>query len=135
MKIKIHIKHYYDIIFLKIISLFRLHKAENMPNNCAVVNCGSRSSRDDVKFFRLPMIRKKLLEISTKRQNAWLAAIKRSDMLVGSYQYQRVCAKHFISGKLLVLSCNSLEHAVLCYETNVITRFIQRRSKKRDYNK
>ncbi|XP_072389345.1 uncharacterized protein [Diabrotica undecimpunctata] len=75
-----------------------------MPVTCIVVNCGSRADRDHVHFFRVPSVRNSfmfphLTELSKKRRNLWLAAVKRDDLTESKIRNQRVCSKHFISGK------------------------------------
>ena len=76
-----------------------------MPAFCAVIYCGSRGNRDEgIKFFRFPIISgyKALAEITKKRQDAWLTALKRKDIRVNQYKYLTVCSRHFISGKKLL---------------------------------
>lgn len=74
-----------------------------MPSFCAIIDCHSRSNRDrdDIKFFRVPAIstKKTKILITTKRQNAWIAAINRSGLNSSCYGTLRVCSKHFLSGK------------------------------------
>lgn len=76
-----------------------------MPTTCIVVGCGNRSNRDRVRFFPVPAVQKnKFLvnknELSKKRRERWLAAIKRDDLTESKLKYQAVCSKHFITGKL-----------------------------------
>lgn len=75
-----------------------------MPTTCCVVNCGSRGDRDIVKFFKIPSElhfahRVDLNELSKKRRQKWIQAIKREDLTETKLGHSRVCSKHFISGK------------------------------------
>nr|CAI5836744.1 unnamed protein product [Callosobruchus analis] len=70
-----------------------------MPVTCIVVGCGSRSERDRVSFFCIPIVcRRSLTNLSLKRRDSWIAAIKRQDLTESKLKYQRVCSKHFITG-------------------------------------
>ena len=75
---------------------------------CAIVGCGNRSNRDKEKrFYRLPSIIShqgaQTESLSRDRQEAWLAKIKRKDILPKQYYNIRVCSDHFISGSPLKL--------------------------------
>nr|CAI5836745.1 unnamed protein product [Callosobruchus analis] len=71
-----------------------------MPVTCIVVGCGSRSERDRVSFFCIPIVcRRSLTNLSLKRRDSWIAAIKRQDLTESKLKYQRVCSKHFITAK------------------------------------
>ncbi|VEN45408.1 unnamed protein product, partial [Callosobruchus maculatus] len=75
-----------------------------MPQFCCVVNCGSRSNRDNLHFYRIPQVlkhahRTDLNELSALRRQKWLEAIKRKDFSETKIKNARVCSKHFISGK------------------------------------
>ena len=75
-----------------------------MMNFCAVVGCGNRSNREKEKsFYRLPAVitaqGKETEQLSDKRRQSWLAAIRRKDIKVSSYAYIRVCSDHFVCGK------------------------------------
>nr|CAH7716501.1 unnamed protein product [Callosobruchus chinensis] len=75
-----------------------------MPVTCIVVGCGSRSERDSVSFFTVPMVRNyrfltDLNDLTQKRRELWIAAINRRDLTESKLKYQRVCSKHFITGK------------------------------------
>lgn len=79
-----------------------------MPLFCCVVQWGSRGGRDDVKFFRIPAIRKfqhkqHLNNLSVKRRCLWINAIKRGDLTETKLKYACVCSSHFISGKFKIL--------------------------------
>ncbi|VEN60951.1 unnamed protein product [Callosobruchus maculatus] len=75
-----------------------------MPSFCCVVNCSSRGNRDMVNFYRIPSVlnlslKKDLNELSKRRREKWLQAIKREDLTEVKLKYARVCSKHFVSGK------------------------------------
>ena len=70
---------------------------------CAVVGCGNRSKRDkDKRFFRLPSVithqGPQTHELSQKRQEVWIAKIRREDLKPDQYHNTRVCSDHFASG-------------------------------------
>ena len=63
----------------------------------------SRTQRDKEKsFYRLPSILihqgTQTESLSRERQQAWLAKIKREDILPEQYYNIRVCSDHFVSG-------------------------------------
>lgn len=67
--------------------------------------CGSRSNRDSVSFYRVPDVVNSqyfphLNELSRKRRDKWIAAIKREGLTPSILRNQRVCSKHFITGKI-----------------------------------
>ncbi|KAJ6641181.1 hypothetical protein Bhyg_06116 [Pseudolycoriella hygida] len=73
-----------------------------MPATCAVIGCNSRGNTLERKFYRFPMINKsssKMMSFSKARQDAWLAAINRTDFYEKHYKHARVCDLHFVSGK------------------------------------
>lgn len=75
-----------------------------MPVTCLVVGCGSRSNRDNVKFFSVPAVLGHRFvtdknELSQRRRAAWISAIKRDYLTETKLKNQRVCSKHFITGK------------------------------------
>ncbi|VEN61179.1 unnamed protein product [Callosobruchus maculatus] len=75
-----------------------------MSMTCIVVGCGSRSERDCVCFSSVPAIRNHMFltnlnDLSRKRRESWIAAIKREDLTEPKLKHQRVCSKHFITGK------------------------------------
>ena len=70
---------------------------------CAIVGCGNRSGRDKEKrFYRLPAVISnqgtQTKDLSKKRQNTWLAKIRRTDISPEQYYNIRVCSDHFING-------------------------------------
>lgn len=78
-----------------------------MPSFCAVVGCGSRGIRDDVKFFRIPAVvnykhKPHLVVLSKLRRERWLLALRRADLTEKKIKYFRVCSKHFIGGRYIV---------------------------------
>lgn len=78
-----------------------------MPSFCAVVGCGSRGQRDDVKFFRIPAVvqykhKLYLVELSKLRRELWLDALRRADLTENKLKYLRICSKHFIGGKYML---------------------------------
>ncbi len=71
---------------------------------CVVFGCTKRSGRDkDVSFFRIPKViynkGDKVLELSRRRRNGYLAAISRMGLTEKILKNDRVCSKHFVSGK------------------------------------
>jgi len=71
---------------------------------CVVIGCSKRSGRDrDVSFYRIPRIishrGQRDYELSKKRRNGFLAAISRDDLTEKVLQNDRICSRHFISGK------------------------------------
>jgi hypothetical protein len=76
-----------------------------MPHFCGVVNCASRSNRDNVQFYRIPSIlhfkhKVKLNELSALRRQKWINAIRRKDFSEEMVKNARLCSKHFISSNL-----------------------------------
>lgn len=75
-----------------------------MPTTCLVVNCSSRSNRDEVRFFAVPaVLTNRFLtdknDLSVERRKLWLAALKREDLTESKLKNQKVCSKHFLLGK------------------------------------
>ena len=80
-----------------------------MGRKCCVYNCGLRSEKASVKFFRFPMIetrRKKFTKLSEDRRLLWIKAINRKNLKLESLKYAYVCSKHFISGRSSKLTEN-----------------------------
>ncbi len=70
---------------------------------CAIVGCVNRSGRDKEKsFFRLPTVLThqgpQTQELSKKRQELWVARIRRGDLKTEQYPNTRVCSDHFAGG-------------------------------------
>ncbi|KAH1010090.1 hypothetical protein HUJ05_004445 [Dendroctonus ponderosae] len=77
---------------------------KNMPVVCIVIGCSSRYQRDKVRFYSIPAaLNNKFLthknELSAKRRNRWLTAINRGGLTDSIIRNQRVCSKHFVTGK------------------------------------
>ena len=71
---------------------------------CVVVGCSKRSGRDkDVSFFRLPRIIKNkgvdVHSLSKRRRDGILAAISRVGLTDNILKNDRICFRHYISGK------------------------------------
>lgn len=71
---------------------------------CLFVDCHARSGRDkDVSFFRVPSIDtnhgEEAEERSIERRTQWIAAISRDDLTEQILKNDRVCSRHFVSGK------------------------------------
>ena len=71
---------------------------------CVVVGCSKRSGRDkDVSFFRLPRIIKNkgvdVHSLSKRRRDGILAAISRVGLTDNILKNDRICSRHYISGK------------------------------------
>lgn len=71
---------------------------------CVVIGCSSRSGRDKgVSFFRIPTVvttrGSAEKELTQKRRDGYLAAISRGDLTEKIVNNDRICSKHFVSGK------------------------------------
>ena len=71
---------------------------------CVVFGCSKRSGRDkDVSFFRIPKViynkGDKIQQLSRRRRDGYLAAISRLGLTEKILKNDRVCSKHFVSGK------------------------------------
>ena len=71
---------------------------------CLVAGCSKRSGRDkDVSFYRIPKIMKNnhRLEGLCRRRtpDGFIAAIGRSDLTETILDNDRICSRHFITGK------------------------------------
>ena len=71
---------------------------------CAVIGCSKRSGRDkDVSFYRIPKViahrGKQEYELTKKRRAGFLAAISRDTKGTHVLENDRICSRHFISGK------------------------------------
>ena len=76
-----------------------------MPVWCLVVGCGSDSSRDQISFHNVPRILKfkhkpQLNELSKKRREKWITALKREDLTESKLHYGKICGKYFLSDKI-----------------------------------
>ena len=71
---------------------------------CLVLGCSKRSGRDkDVSFYRVPKVitsrGKQEYELTKKRRDGFLAAISRDGLKKTILENDRICSRHFISGK------------------------------------
>ena len=73
---------------------------------CVVFGCGSRGDRDEgIGFDQIPsVIQNKSTfeeELTRERREKWIKAISRGDTMAKYVlKSERVCGKHFVSGKL-----------------------------------
>ena len=69
---------------------------------CSIIGCGHRTPRDKCSFYRLPAVIKhqgpQMLELSTERRRAWVAAISRADLTEEKLANVFVCGHHFVEG-------------------------------------
>ena len=79
---------------------------------CLVVGCGNKTGKkakknvpeeDKVKFSRVPKIvtnQGEMMEtLTTERRQAWISAISRDDLTEEKLRNDKVCSRHFVSGK------------------------------------
>ena len=71
---------------------------------CVVIGCSNRSGRDKgVSFYRIPKIithrGQRDYELTKKRRDGFLAAISRDGLTEKVLMHDRICSRHFISGK------------------------------------
>ena len=71
---------------------------------CLIVGCGNRSGRDKGLYFaKVPSIienqGKKARDLSEERRSRWILAISRDDLTDTILENDRVCEKHFVSGR------------------------------------
>ena len=71
---------------------------------CMIVDCGSKSNRDKgINFARVPSIitnqGEQAEELSRERRSRWISAISRADLTEQILANDRVCGRHFVSGK------------------------------------
>ena len=75
-----------------------------MASFCLIVGCGNKSDKcPNVAFCRVPKVLTNQGEqterLSSERRTLWLAAISRDDLTEKILENDRVCGKHFISGR------------------------------------
>ncbi|KAJ8976276.1 hypothetical protein NQ317_001915 [Molorchus minor] len=75
-----------------------------MTVTCIVMGCGNRGGRDQVSFFCVPDVvnskyQPHLNYLSRKRRQRWITALRRINLTPSILRNQRVCSKHFITGK------------------------------------
>lgn len=71
---------------------------------CIIGNCGSKSGRDSIGFYCVPAIitnqGEEFEELTRERRNLWISAIDRADLKTKNVlQNERVCSRHFVSGR------------------------------------
>lgn len=71
---------------------------------CIILGCSTRSCRDkEFSFFRVPAVVKNRgeleEELSIERRRRWISAISREHLTDKILDSQRVCSRHFVSGK------------------------------------
>ncbi len=72
---------------------------------CIIIgNCGSKSGRDSIRFYSVPAIitnqGEEFEELTRERRNLLISAVDRTDLKTKNIlQNERVCRRHFVSGK------------------------------------
>ncbi len=71
---------------------------------CLVSGCSKRSGRDkDVSFYRIPKVitsrGKQEYKLTKKRRSGFLSAISRDGIKSTILENNRICSRHFVSGK------------------------------------
>ena len=71
---------------------------------CLIVGCGSKSGRDKGLYFaRVPSVvtnqGEEAQKLSEERRSRWISAISRDDLTEEILENDRVCEKHFVSGR------------------------------------
>ena len=71
---------------------------------CMIVGCGSTSGRDKGLYFAgVPSVvtnqGEEAQELSKERRSRWISAISRDDLTEEILENDRVCEKHFVSGR------------------------------------
>ena len=71
---------------------------------CLIVGCSRKSGRDKgIYFARVPFIvtnqGEKAQELSEEGRSRWISAISRDDLTEEILEHDRVCEKHFVSGR------------------------------------
>lgn len=71
---------------------------------CLIVDCASKSGQDiNISFSRVPSVitkeGKEAEELSKERRSRWISAISRDECTESILKNDRVCSKHFVSGK------------------------------------
>ena len=71
---------------------------------CLIVGCGNRSGRDKGLYFaKVPSSvenqGQEARELSEELRSRWISAISRDDLADTILENDRVCGKHFVSGK------------------------------------
>ena len=71
---------------------------------CMIVDCGSQSARDKhLHFARVPSVvtnqGEEAEKLSFERRSRWISAISRADFTENILANDRVCGRHFVSGR------------------------------------
>ena len=71
---------------------------------CLIVGCGCKSGRDKGLYFaRVPSVvsnqGEEAQQLSEERRSRWISAISRDDLTEEILENDRVCEKHFVSGR------------------------------------
>ena len=71
---------------------------------CLVLGCSKHSGRDkDISFYRVPKVianrGKQVYELTKKRRAGFLSAISRDGLKKTILENDRICSRHFLSGK------------------------------------
>ena len=71
---------------------------------CIIGDCGSKSGRDKVGFYSVPVIitnqGEEFDKLTQEGRNLWISAIDRADLKTKSVlQTECVCSHHFVSGR------------------------------------
>ena len=71
---------------------------------CMISGCGSKSGGDKGLYFaRLPSVvtnqGEEAQELSKERRSGWISAISHDDLTEEILENDRVCEKHFVSGR------------------------------------
>lgn len=71
---------------------------------CVIVDCANISGRNNgVYFARVPSVvtnqGKEAGNLSRERRSRWISAISRDDLTDDILENDRVCGRHFVSGK------------------------------------
>ena len=71
---------------------------------CLIVGCGCKSGRDKGLYFaRVPSLvtnqGEEAQQLSEERRSRWISAISRDDLTEEILENDRVCEKHFVSGR------------------------------------
>lgn len=71
---------------------------------CMIVGCGSQSARDKhLHFARVPSVvtnqGEEAEKLSFERRSRWISAISRADLTENILANDRVCGRHFVSGR------------------------------------
>ena len=71
---------------------------------CILFGCGGKSSKQNAKFSKIPKIitnqGKEWEELTRERRNRWISAASRGDTEEKDIlERERVCDRHFVSGK------------------------------------